>query len=115
MVFQSQGALMNGYSTMLMAVGDFQYSYKLWFEDENNVTLPIDKPLNKGLNTSVYRENARKGKPVNGQIYRDLTKRLFPNQRRVKCYELYTLYLGGVNAKTIASHNTTLVDRLRSR
>lgn len=92
MVFQSQGALMNGYSTMLMAVGDFQYSYKLWFEDENNVTLPIDKPLNKGLNTSVYREAARKGKPVNGQLYRELTKRLFPNQSIIVTSNSFSIY-----------------------
>lgn len=115
MVFQSQSALMNGYNTMLVSVGDFQYSYRLWFEDETNLPIILDKPLNRGLTSNVFVEAVRKGKPVTGSFYRDLTRRLFPNQRRIKCYELYTLYLGGVNAKTVNSHNNSLIERLRSR
>ena len=114
MVFQSQKALSNGYRTMIMTSGDFQYSYNLWFE-EDNIIIPLsDKSLNKGL--TPLEELQRKSLPINGEFYKDLGKRLFPNNyKRLRCFELYTLYLDGVSAKTVASHNATLVNALRSR
>lgn len=94
---------------MLMTHGDFQYSYRLWFEDLETATiLPMEKSIKHAMQTEG------KGRPLSSSWYQDLTKRLF-GSKRVKCYELYTLYLSGLNAKTINSHNITLVSGLRSR
>lgn len=111
LVFNAQCSLLNGYYTMLMTHGDFQYSYKLWFEDpETSSIVPMDKSLKPALQIDF-----KKGRFLTSAWYQDLTKRLYPNNKRIKCYELYTLYLSGLNAKTITSHNNTLVSGLRSR
>ena len=44
---------------------------------------------------------------------RDTAKALFPNVRQVNCYELYTLHLGVVPAKTVLAQNKRLVKKLR--
>ena len=115
MVFQSQKALSAGYHSMLLNSGDFQYSYNIWFEDDNNEVISMgDKSLYKGL--SFSEESQKKRTPITSAFYRDLSVRLFPaNYKKMKCYELYSLYLDGVSAKTIVSHNKALVDQLRAR
>jgi len=106
MVQKAHVALSSGYSQMLMTCGDFQYSYQLWFESDKTYEQPTD-PLDKGMPAS------RKGMPITNEFYADLCRRLFPSKyRSVKCYELYTLYLSGVSAKTIATHNSTLIDAI---
>jgi len=46
-------------------------------------------------------------------LLRDTAKALFPNVRQVNCYELYTLHLGVVPAKTVLAQNKRLVKKLR--
>jgi len=111
LVFHAQASLLNGYHSMLMTRGDFQYSYRLWFEDlsETAGILPMEKSIKAAIQA-----DAKKGRPLSSTWYQDLTKRLYSSNRRVKCYELYTLYLSGLNAKTITDHNNVLVSNLRS-
>jgi len=100
---------------MLITSGEFQYSYRLWFEDpETSTVLPIDKSLKQIIDDTYPRDSPRYIRPLSSVWYQDLTKKLFPNVKRVRCYELYTLYLSGLNAKTITSHNNTLISGLRS-
>ena len=100
---------------MLMACGEFQYSYRLWFEDpETSILLPIEKSVKPAILETLDPDSDRYVRPLSSQWYMELTRKLFPNNKRVKCYELFTLYLNGLNAKTIITHNNTLVSGLRS-
>ena len=107
---------MKGYHALLLTCGDFQYSYRLWFEDpETSLIVPVERIQGKGLADAIAEANRKGLRPLTSLWYQEITKRMFPNNKRIKCYELYTLYLGGLNALTISSHNSTLVAGLRSR
>jgi hypothetical protein len=101
---------------MLLSCGDYQYSYRLWFEDpDTSLVVPVERVQGKSL-PEVISEATRKGiRPLTSSWYEEITKKLFPNNKRIKCFELFALYLGGLNALTIASHNNSLVNVLRSR
>jgi hypothetical protein len=78
MVFCGQKALTQGYSSMIMTAGEFQYVYRVWFVDENHVELPIaDMPLSRGL---------KSGSRIRlcNSFYKDLAKRMYGNNRRVR-------------------------------
>ena len=49
---------------------------------------------------------------LSNTFYKDLAKRLYGSNRRVRCFELYTLYVAGISAATVNSHNTALVAQL---
>lgn len=61
MVFCGQKALTQGYSSMIMAAGEFQYVYRVWFVDENQVELPLaDIPLAKVPSPFVMNPSQRR-------------------------------------------------------
>jgi len=100
--YQSQLHLCKGYSAMLMKVGCFKYSYRLWIQDEDGFELPLEQSL-------IFQKGAL---PLDNTYYRGLLTHLFPNRKRLRCFELYALYLGVVSPKTIATHNMALAHSL---
>eukprot|EP01119_Soliformovum_irregulare_P025989 TRINITY_DN9775_c0_g1_i1.p1 TRINITY_DN9775_c0_g1~~TRINITY_DN9775_c0_g1_i1.p1 ORF type:complete len:745 (-),score=195.48 TRINITY_DN9775_c0_g1_i1:57-2144(-) len=89
MCYQAQKYLQQGYSTMLIKAGDFQYSHRLWLEDSDGIEVQIEHNFSQ---LSI---------PINNSFYRDLVKR---TPRATKCYELFSLYLGYVSVPLVASH-----------
>lgn len=100
MCYLAQNRLAEGYSSMLVKSGEFQYSYHLWLEDNEGYEVPIENP---------FTHNAR---ALRSTFYRDLIKR---TPRASKCYELYTLYLGLVAVSTIAKQERILVQMLKGQ
>jgi len=93
---QAQKHLALGYCSMLMKSGEFQYSYRLWLEDNDHAEVPFDQELvSPG---SIFT-------PGNA-FYKDLVKR---TPRATKCYELYSLYLGILSVNIVASHERKLL------
>eukprot|EP00003_Mantamonas_plastica_P000318 TRINITY_DN1029_c0_g2_i13.p1 TRINITY_DN1029_c0_g2~~TRINITY_DN1029_c0_g2_i13.p1 ORF type:complete len:870 (-),score=304.56 TRINITY_DN1029_c0_g2_i13:23-2632(-) len=103
MVYEAQKHLAQGYTSMLMKCGEFQYSYRLWMEDSEGNPLPLDQ--NQRLEFLVS----------NSESYKDLGKGLFPSMRGVRCFELYTLYLGILSCENVEAHNDRLINELFSR
>jgi hypothetical protein len=86
MVASAQDRLSQGYSSMSMKQGDFQYTYNLWFEDNDGNGLAVDFPI--PFPDTSY----------DGNFYREITRRLF-GHKQVNCFELYTLHLALVPQK----------------
>ncbi len=97
MCYQAQKHLSQGYCSMLMKSGDFQYSYRLWIEDTEGIEVPLEQNI------------AQQSTPLSSAYFKDLTKR---TSRGVKCYELYSLYLGMVSVNIVANHERTLINLL---
>ncbi|KAJ3435277.1 hermansky-pudlak syndrome protein [Anaeramoeba flamelloides] len=98
----SQSYLMKGCSSMTIKLGEWCYSYTLWFEDQNKNLLSIPKVL-----------------PVNEiedsqDFYEDLTSKLDLG-KNVKCWELYTLYTGLLPYETVQHHNLGLYKNIFDR
>lgn len=98
MYYQSQEFLTKGFSDMIMKYGEFQYSFKLYFEDSSGMRLYTSKKLPIPENKTISRD-----------FYKKLPKALFPEQFGIKCYELYSLYVGTVSTKTIEHHNEVII------
>jgi len=66
MCYQGQKHLAQGYCSMLIKAGDFQYSYRLWIEDieGNDLPLPLEQnaPSYLPLNNTYYQELVKKNK-----------------------------------------------------
>lgn len=105
MYYQSQEFLTKGFFDMIMKYGEFQYSFKLYFEDFNGVRMIPHKKLPIPAN-----------KTINRDFYKTITKTLFPDEGgAVKCYELYCLYVGSVSTKTIELHNEAIIATLNKK
>jgi len=100
MCYQGQKHLAQGYCSMLIKAGDFQYSYRLWIEDIEGNDLPL--PLE---------QNAPSYLPLNNTYYQELVKK---TKTGVKCYELYSLYLGVVSVNVVAKHDRKLMQLLNA-
>jgi hypothetical protein len=92
MCYQAQKHLSQGYSTMLIKSGDFQYSYRLWVEDNEGNDVSVEHNLPSYL-------------PLSNSYYQDLVKK---SKTGVKCYEIYSLYLGFVSVNMVARHDKKL-------
>lgn len=96
--------LLQGYTTMLTKRQDFQYSYRIWFHDAKGAyltpsKLDFSKIESKTCSTYYYRS-------LINQLQDDL-KQSSPDST-IRCYELYTLYLSTVSAKTIIGYDNKL-------
>lgn len=95
----AQQYLSNGYCSMLVKSGDFQYSYRLWVEDADGIEIPFESPI-------VYQS----GTLIDQAFYRDLLKRL----HGTKIYELYTITLGIASVYIVANHERKLIGYAKS-
>ena len=68
MCHQAQKLLSMGYCSMLTKSGDFQYSYRLWLEDNDGWEQPITDPI-VPIGTSTQQFVA------SPQFYKDLVKK----------------------------------------
>merc|ERR1712137_1221237 len=105
---KSRMSLDNGYTSMLVTCGDFIYSYKLWFEDESGVECPIKTPLKPAFQKLKLDHNAT----FSRTWYKSLQNHLFPN-KTLRCYELYSLYVSGINASSVVQYNDTITQQLK--
>eukprot|EP00002_Diphylleia_rotans_P027496 TRINITY_DN5513_c0_g1_i1.p1 TRINITY_DN5513_c0_g1~~TRINITY_DN5513_c0_g1_i1.p1 ORF type:complete len:598 (-),score=128.82 TRINITY_DN5513_c0_g1_i1:220-2013(-) len=103
MCYKAQRQLSLGFTATIMKLGDFQYSYKLWVEDSEGNEIPIEKAIPANL------------MPVEWAGYRELLQRLFPSQRGLRMYELYTLYVGMLPTAAVVSHNKRLYSHIMGK
>eukprot|EP01121_Diplochlamys_sp_Union-15-3_P019101 TRINITY_DN7108_c0_g1_i3.p1 TRINITY_DN7108_c0_g1~~TRINITY_DN7108_c0_g1_i3.p1 ORF type:complete len:542 (-),score=45.66 TRINITY_DN7108_c0_g1_i3:14-1396(-) len=108
MYYQAQTFLAKGFFDVVMKCGEFQYSYKLWFEQEpTGQRLPIKD-----------RVSLDQKQPINRAFYKEVQHRLFPAQnvleqkKKIRCCEIYCLYLGMLSLKVIQRHNQHLIELL---
>lgn len=94
MCYQAQKHLAMGYSSMLVKEQDFQYSYRLWVEDNEGKELSIE--------TSISQATL----PTSATFYKDLLKRV---PKASKCFELYGLFLSMVPVNVVASYERKLI------
>lgn len=93
---------------MLVRKNDFLYSYRLWVEDDEGVEQAIEQsiPTNETLHKT----------PLGHRFYKELLRWLFPSQsQQMKCYELYTLYLGVLPAALVSRNDRALIAMLLER
>ncbi|KAL6068015.1 hybrid polyketide synthetase [Balamuthia mandrillaris] len=109
MVYLSQERLSEGYHSMLMKKGAFQYSYRLWMEDTEDFELPFSS------DSAIVGGTLPSRLPQNHRYYTKITRRKFAGRGGVRCYELYTLYLGMLSVKTVLHHDRNLVSILLDR
>ena len=110
---EAQERLLQGYSSMLIKRGDFQYSYRIWFQDPKGAPIPFSRldfsrVESKTCSTYFYRS-------LINQLQDDL-KPPPSGDSGVRCYELYTMYLSSISAKTVVAYDnklsrTFIVDR----
>eukprot|EP01113_Clastostelium_recurvatum_P003563 TRINITY_DN11557_c0_g1_i3.p1 TRINITY_DN11557_c0_g1~~TRINITY_DN11557_c0_g1_i3.p1 ORF type:complete len:813 (+),score=167.06 TRINITY_DN11557_c0_g1_i3:109-2439(+) len=99
MYYHAHRHLAMGYTSMVMRSGDFQYSYRLWVEDDEGAEQPLDLPRSQYPAT-----------PQSHKFYKDLLRAQYPSQLpQMKCYELYTLYLGILPAALVSKNDKALV------
>jgi Hermansky-Pudlak syndrome 1 protein len=142
MCYQGYESLSKGFFDMVMKYGDFQFSYKLWFEDlaGNRLTASSNDVEEKGgsiasdaalgrteesgpdqrtesparrRRNNVHSHISSK-EPIARDFYKKLQKSLFP-QGNVKCYELFCLYIGSVSLKIIDQYNSNLIGLLTEK
>ncbi|EGG20015.1 hypothetical protein DFA_07131 [Cavenderia fasciculata] len=87
--------LKKGYSYQVIKDKDFQYSYRLWVEDDESKEQIVER------DTRIY--NSR-------SIYSELVKRYYPQP--VKCLELLTLYIGALPVSLIYKNDRVLCSLL---
>jgi len=111
MYYQAHRHLSMGYYSMVMRSGDFQYSYRLWVEDDEGVEQSLEQPILGGNQKTHYPHT-----PLSHRFYKDLLRTLFPSQSpQMKCYELYTLYLGILPSALVSKNDRALVALLLER
>ena len=103
MCYQSTEFLSRGALEMVQTNGPFQYSYKLFFQDQNGALLQPREQRIVEHKTAVKRE-----------FYKNLSEQLFPGQK-VKCLELFCLYIGTMSLKMIQRHNDSLISLLTKK
>eukprot|EP00054_Salpingoeca_dolichothecata_P022983 m.151959 g.151959 ORF g.151959 m.151959 type:complete len:1051 (-) comp24528_c1_seq3:72-3224(-) len=98
----AQQRLKQGYTTLMLKAGDFQFSYRLWFEDADGSRLVPRQTTNLQLS------------PEQDGFHRQLVNKLFPEERTVSCYELYLVHLAVVPLHYTTFHSAALVKELRA-
>lgn len=101
--YQSTEFLSRGAYEMVQTNGPFQYSYKLFFMDQSGAIVHPREQRTIEPKT-----------PVNREFFKKLASSLFPGQR-VRCLELFTLYVGSISHKLIQKHNDTLISILNKK
>jgi hypothetical protein len=97
-----------GYTAMMVRRSDFLYSYRLWVEDDEGVEQVLEQsiPANPNLHNT----------PIGHRFYKELLRWSFPSQsQQMKCYELYTLYLGILPAALVSKNDRALIALLLER
>eukprot|EP01116_Phalansterium_solitarium_P006237 TRINITY_DN18547_c0_g1_i1.p1 TRINITY_DN18547_c0_g1~~TRINITY_DN18547_c0_g1_i1.p1 ORF type:complete len:933 (+),score=401.13 TRINITY_DN18547_c0_g1_i1:182-2980(+) len=107
MCCQAQQHVSQGYCSMLIKAGDFQYSYRLWVEDATGAELDLAL-----LATPRGATQAWPREPLSYSFYKELVRR---TPKAVKCYELLTLYLAVCSVPQVHMHNQTLLALLTNR
>jgi len=105
MCYKAQQHLSEGHHAMTMKSGIFQYSYRLWVEDMEGFELPFNQE---------QQFIAQRG-PQTHKFYKKLVEYIFPSRSGLRCYELYTLYLGVLSVKSITHYDRNLVAILLDR
>ena len=141
LVHTAQEHLAQGFTSMLVRKHDFLYSYRLWVEDDEGVrtispfvlslsiaitlfyflsffllhllTLPqVEQVIEQSIPTN---ENLHRT-PLGHRFYKELLRWLFPSQsQQMKCYELYTLYLGILPAALVSKNDRALIAMMLER
>lgn len=101
--YQSTEFLSRGAYEMVQTNGPFQYSYKLFFMDSSGAIVHPREQRSIEPKT-----------PVNREFFKKLASTLFPGQR-VRCLELFTLYVGSISHKLIQKHNDALISLLHKK
>jgi len=105
LVHTSHHYLDQGYTSMVVRKGDFLYSYRLWMEDDEGVEQIINQP--------ILPKNYQL--PIGHRFFKEVLRTLFPSQsqaQQMKCYELFTLYLGVLPTVLVAKHDRALINLL---
>ena len=102
MFHKLQPFIFKGCTSVLLKAKKFQYCYRLWFEDENKREVTPHQAINTKL---LYRCGGLE----------ELTRELFPHNRNIQCYELYTLFIGLISYEYIQEVNLRLVRTLRDQ
>ncbi|KAJ5079734.1 hermansky-pudlak syndrome protein [Anaeramoeba ignava] len=97
----SQSYLMKGYTNILERIGDFFYSFRIWFEDS-------ERKLLHPKTTKLPIEEAKKS----NDFYQSLITLLFHGKKNVFCYELFALYSGLLSIETVTKFNNNLIEEL---
>ncbi|XP_055912010.1 BLOC-3 complex member HPS1 [Eupeodes corollae] len=110
MVEFTRSYLQKGHTTVMWKDKTFNYSYFLWFEDQNSVAMkPID------LQSHFYNHSAAKPQHAPGLLasdfYHQFTEIGFPKTSpgKIKCYEIFCMHLGLVTTTCAIEHCRRLV------
>ncbi len=95
---RAQKYLSCGYCSMLIRKQDFQYSYRLWFEDSQGQEVPLE--------IQPFQQQG----PLGHLYYKDLLKKV---PKAVKCFELYCVYLAHVPSKLISVYEQRLIGKCK--
>lgn len=85
---------------MVMKVGDFQYSYRFWLVDNEGSEIYLNEAIQQNNYSNLIGSQS---------WYKEIIKK---TPRAVKCYELYSIYLGMLSVAMVANHDRTLISQL---
>jgi len=114
MVKSTQSYLQDGHLTLIWQDTAFYYSYFLWFEDCNGTQLkPKEMPNSSSSSAAATKPNILPG-ILTGDFYQNLVEKCFPKtSNKVRCYELFTIYIGLTSTHSLLDFNRRLVAILR--
>ncbi|CAD7088595.1 unnamed protein product [Hermetia illucens] len=110
MVEFTRSYLTRGHMSLMWKDTTFNYSYFLWFEDQNGAPIkPKDLPNYNAPNSAV-RPQFEPG-ILGGDYYQRLLETCFPKAslNKIKCFEVYCIHLGLVTATCALEHCRRLV------
>ncbi|XP_055379285.1 BLOC-3 complex member HPS1 [Condylostylus longicornis] len=102
--------LVKGHTSIMWKDTSYNYSYFLWFEDQNGITI---KP--KDLENSFNNVNSLKPRYepgiLGGNFFQRLSEVCFPKMTmsKIRCYELFCIHLGLVTATCALDHSRRLI------
>ncbi len=102
LVMHAQARLVSGYTAMLVKVGGYQYSYKLWAEDSDGHDLPFEGPLPNYPH------------PYDCSYYGEIQRGIWPG-KGTGLFELYALHLGVMSSQAVQAQNKRLAFLLSER
>ncbi|XP_031640635.1 Hermansky-Pudlak syndrome 1 protein [Contarinia nasturtii] len=112
MVKMSRSYLQKGHLSLIWQDDVFFYSYFLWFEDTHGTQLK-PKEIPSSTSANAIKPHVVPG-VISGEFYQWLIETCFPkNNGKIKCYELYSMYVGLTSAHTLLDFNRRLVAILR--
>lgn len=110
MVQLCRSYLSKGHTSIMWKDNAFNYSYFLWFEDQNGITIKPKDTENFFTSTTNIKPKSEPG-ILTGDYYHRLCETFFPKMSpsKVKCCELYCIHLGLVTATCALEHSRRLI------